>query len=467
MSMNKVYSYIDGHVEEFVEKLIRVVRQPSVSATGEGIEKCSEMVEALLRETGFSTRILKGEGNPVVYGEMKSTRSAKTLLFYDHYDVQPPEPLEEWKFDAFSGKIHEGRVYGRGVSDNKGNIVSRIAAVQAFLNVQGETPVNVKFVVEGEEEIGSPHLEQIIRQHGDLLKNDGTIWEFGATNREGRPEIFLGLKGVLSVELSARGASRDVHSANAPLVVSPAWRLVWALNRLKSKEDGILIKGFYDNVERPSEAEVRLLKDIPLEEAEMKKALGLKSFLHGRRGIEAKKALLYNPTCTINGFLTGYIGQGSKTVLPRKAVAKLDFRLVPRQMPDEIFSKLVKHLQKTGFGDIEVVRQGSTEPTKSPLTEEFVGTVVGAAEKVYRKKAVVYPTSAASGPMHLFRNLLDTPVVSAGCSHADARGHAPNENLTIKGFTNGIKFMATILNDFGRRVRVNSKNEKRKMVLAS
>jgi acetylornithine deacetylase/succinyl-diaminopimelate desuccinylase-like protein len=450
MSMNEVYSYINGHVEEFVEKLTRLVKQPSVSATGEGIQKCSEMVEALLQETGFSTRILKEEGNPVVYAEIKSTRSSKTLLFYDHYDVQPPEPLEEWKFDAFSGKIHEGRIYGRGVSDNKGNIVSRVAAVQALLNAYGETPVNVKFVVEGEEEVGSPHLEHIIRQHKDLFKNHATIWEFGATNHQGRPEIYLGLKGVLSVELTARGASRDVHSANAPLIVNPAWRLVWALNRLKNEDDEMLIKGFYDSVEKPSEAEVRLLKDLPLEEAEMKKALSLKSFLHGRRGIEAKKALLYSPTCTINGFLTGYTGQGSKTVLPKQAVAKLDFRLVPRQMPDEIFSKLVKHLQKTGFGDIEAVKQGSTEPTKTPLTEEFVGTVIGAAEKVYRKKVVVYPTSAASGPMHLFRNLLGIPVVSAGCSHADARGHAPNENLTIEGFTKGIKFMATILNDFGR-----------------
>jgi acetylornithine deacetylase/succinyl-diaminopimelate desuccinylase-like protein len=446
--MAQVYSYVDEHADEFVERLIRLVRQPSVSATGEGIQKCSEMVEATLQEVGLSTRILRGEGNPVVIGEIKSPSSSKTLLFYDHYDVQPPEPLEEWEFDAFSGKVHEGRIYGRGVSDNKGNIVSRVAAVQALLNVCGETPVNVKFVIEGEEEIGGRHLERAIRQHGDLFKNDATIWEFGATTHQGRPQIYLGLKGVLSVELTARGASRDVHSANAPLVINPAWRLVWALNGLKNQNDEVLIEEFYDSVEKPSEAEIRLLRDIPLEEAEMKKSLGLRAFLRGRRGIEAKKALLYSPTCTINGFLTGYTGQGSKTVLPNKAVAKLDFRLVPRQMPDEIFKKLVEHLQKNGFSDVEAVNQGSTEPTKTPLTEGFVRTVVGAAEKVYRKRAVVYPTSAASGPMHLFRNLLGVPVVSAGCSHADARGHAPNENLTIEGFTRGIKFMATILEDF-------------------
>jgi acetylornithine deacetylase/succinyl-diaminopimelate desuccinylase-like protein len=311
-------------------------------------------------------------------------------------------------------------------------------------------PVNVKVVVEGEEEIGSPNLEPIVKKHKRMFANDAMIWEFGATNFEGRPEVFLGLKGVLSVELSISCASRDVHSANAPLVTNPAWRLVWALNELKNKKDEILIEGFYDKVEKPSKAELSLLNDIPLEEDETKKSLGLASFLHGLTGIKAKKALLFDPTCTINGFLTGYTGTGSKTVLPKQAKAKLDFRLVPHQTSDGIFAKLVKHLRKRDFKDIEIRRYGSTDPVKTPLTEEFVGLVVRAAEEIYERKAVVYPTSAASGPMHLFRNLLGSPIVSAGCSHADARGHAPNENLTIEGFMKGTKFMAKTLYDFGQ-----------------
>jgi acetylornithine deacetylase/succinyl-diaminopimelate desuccinylase-like protein len=451
MGMEKVYSYIDQHSQDFIQELAKLVRQPSVSAKGEGMQECAEMVEKMLQEAGFSTKLIpEKDGNPVVYGELKSKASKKTLLFYDHYDVQPPEPLEEWKFGAFSGKVYEGRIYGRGVSDNKGNIVSRVKAVEAFLKTVGDVPVNVKFVVEGEEEIGSPHLEPVIKQHKDLFSNDATIWEFGGTNYEGRPEIYLGLKGVLPVELRAKGAARDVHSANAPLVPNPAWRLVWALNTLKNKEDKILIEGFYDNVEPPSEAELQLLNDIPLEEEKVKKTLGLKEFLHKRTGIEAKKTLLYSPTCTINGFLTGYTGPDSKTVLPKEAMVKLDFRLVPKQMPNEIFEKLVKHLQKNGFEDIEAIKYGSTEPTKTPITDKFVNVVAKAAEKVYRKKTVIYPTSAASGPMHLFRNWLKCPVVSAGCSHADAKGHAPNENLTIEGFIKGTKLMATIVKDFSQ-----------------
>jgi len=451
MDMEKVYSYIDQHSQDFIQELAKLVRQPSVSAKGEGMQECAEMVEKMLQEVGFSTKLIpEKDGTPVVYGELKSKASKKTLLFYDHYDVQPPEPLEEWKFDAFSGKVYEGRIYGRGVSDNKGNIVSRVKAVEAFLETVGDVPVNVKFVVEGEEEIGSPHLEPVIKQHKELFSNDATIWEFGGTNYEGRPEIYLGLKGVLPVELRAKGAARDVHSANAPLVPNPAWRLVWALNTLKNKEDKILIDGFYDNVEPPSEAELQLLNDIPLEEEKVKKTLGLKEFLHKRTGIEAKKTLLYSPTCTINGFLTGYTGPDSKTVLPKEAMVKLDFRLVPKQMPNEIFKKLVKHLQKNGFKDIEAIKYGSTEPAKTPITDKFASVVAEAAEKVYQKKTVIYPTSAGSGPMHLFRNWLKCPVVSAGCSHADAKAHAPNENLTIEGFIKGTKFMATILKDFSQ-----------------
>ncbi|MFP3984399.1 MAG: M20/M25/M40 family metallo-hydrolase [Candidatus Bathyarchaeia archaeon] len=448
MALEKVYNYIDQHSQRFLRELAKLIQQPSVSATGEGMQKCAEMVESMLQQVGFSTRMIpEKDGNLVVYGMLKSKKSKKTLLFYDHYDVQPPEPLEEWEFDAFSGRIHGGKIYGRGASDNKGNIVSRIKAVEAFLKTVGDVPVNVKFVVEGEEEIGSPHLGPVVQQHKDLFSNDATIWEFGGTNYEGRPEIYLGLKGVLPVELKIKSASRDVHSANAPLVPNPAWRLIWALNTLKNKDERILVDGFYDDVEMPSETELQLLDDIPLEEEQVKKTLGLKKFLHNKTGREAKKALLYEPTCTINGFITGYTGLGSKTVLPKEAMVKLDFRLVPNQTSDKIFKKLVKHLRKEGFKDLKILRGGSTEPTKTPVTDRFVGIVAEAAMKVYGKKAVVYPTSAASGPMHLFRNLLGRPVVSAGCSHADAKTHAPNENLTVEGFIKGTKFMATILNN--------------------
>jgi len=449
MQLDRIYEYIDVNSQRFIDDLARLVRQPSVSARKEGLQECAEIVEEMMKEVGISTRVIPEEkGNPVVYGEIRSKSSKKTLLFYDHYDVQPPDPLEEWICDPFSGKVRGGKIYGRGAADNKGNIVSRLKAIQAFLKTVGSVPVNIKFVIEGEEEIGSPHLAPVIETNKDLFSADAAIWEFGGTDREGRPCVYLGLKGVLSVELRAKAASRDVHSANAPLIPNPAWQLVWALNSLKDKRDKILIKGFYDRVEPPTAEEARLLEEIPLEEEEEKKALGLREFLHNVSGPEAVTALLHHPTCTINGFLSGYTGTGSKTVLPSKAMVKLDFRLVPHQMPDEIFDRLVKHLKSHGFGAIEVIKHGSTEPTKTPPSDSFVQTVVRTAERVYEKKAVVYPTSAGSGPMHLFRNWLGFPVVSVGCAHAESREHAPNENITVDGFVKGTKFMATIIHDF-------------------
>jgi len=449
MSLEKVYEYVDAHADDFVEDLVKLVKQPSVSAKGEGIEDCAVLVEKMLQEIGFSIRTLRGEkGYPVVYGEIKSGKSGKTLLFYDHYDVQPPEPFENWMCEPFSGKIINGKVYGRGASDNKGNFVSRLKAVQTFLEVTGDVPVNIKFFVEGEEEIGSPNLEPVIRKHKDLFSSDAAIWEFGGTDRRGRPNLYLGLKGVLSVELKARGASRDVHSANAPIIPNPAWRLVWALNLLKNKEENILIEGFYENVRSSSSEEIECLKSIPLEEEEFKKELSLKEFLQNKSGLEALQALLCQPTCTINGVISGYTGKGSKTVLPHEASAKLDFRLVPNQNPTEIFQKLVKHLKMCGFEDLEIIKHGSTEPTRTSIDDPFVKLVVKTAEKVYGEKAVIYPTSAGSGPMHLFRNFLGYPVVSAGCSHPEANTHAPNENLKIRSFIKGTKFIATLISDF-------------------
>jgi len=452
MPLQKVSKYIDANSKRFIEELAWLVRQPSVSARSEGMQKCAEMTQQLMEKIGISTKMLpEKDGNPVVYGEIKSKKSKKTkktLLFYNHYDVQPPEPLEEWICEPFSGEVREGKIYGRGVADNKGNLVSRLKVVEAFLEAVGEVPVNVKFVVDGEEEIGSPHLAPVIKRHKSLFSADAAIWEFGGTDRKGHPHVYLGLKGVMSVELRSRGALRDVHSANAPLIPNAAWRLVWALGTLKNNRDEILIDDFYENVEPVSTEEIKHLKNIPFEEKEEKKELGLKTFLRGLSGWQVLKALLYQPTCTINGLLSGYTGAGSKTVLPNKATAKLDFRLVPRQMPNEILTKLKRHLEKRGFGDIEVVSHGSTEPTKTPLTDKFVRTVVKAAEKAYTQKAVVYPTSAASGPMHLFRNQLRYPVVSVGCVQSESNTHAPNENLSIESFIQGTKFIATILQDF-------------------
>ncbi|RLG40068.1 MAG: peptidase M20, partial [Thermoproteota archaeon] len=340
--------------------------------------------------------------------------------------------------------------------DNKGNIISRIHAVWAFLSAIGEVPVNVKFFVEGEEEIGSPHLAPFVEEHKELLKADCGIWEFGGVDHEGRPNIWLGLKGILYVELRVRETAVDTHSSMAPIVPNAAWRLVWALNSLKSEDGRVLVEGFYDDVVKPTRMELELIERIPYPEEEVKKDLGLESFLKDLTGAELVKTLLLEPTCTICGLNSGYTGEGSKTVLPSTAMAKIDFRLVPNQRPKEILKKLREHLDKRGFNDVEIVVHGFLEPAKTPVEEDFVQLVIRAAEEVYQKEAVVYPTSAGSGPLYLFRNVLGIPMVSVGVGYPLSRAHAPNEHIRIKDYLLGTKLIARIISDLGARERIRA-----------
>ena len=435
-----------------------LVRQPSVAATGEGLEECAELLVDIMKENGIQARVLPVKGGPpAVYGEIRAKSSgAPTILFYNHYDVQPPDPLDEWKYPPFDPHIVDGKIYGRGTSDNKGNIISRIHAVWAFLSAIGEVPVNVKFFVEGEEEIGSPHLAPFVEEHKELLKADCGIWEFGGVDHEGRPNIWLGLKGILYVELRVRETAVDTHSSMAPIVPNAAWRLVWALNSLKSEDGRVLVEGFYDDVVKPTRMELELIERIPYPEEEVKKDLGLESFLKDLTGAELVKTLLLEPTCTICGLNSGYTGEGSKTVLPSTAMAKIDFRLVPNQRPKEILKKLREHLDKRGFNDVEIVVHGFLEPAKTPVEEDFVQLVIRAAEEVYQKEAVVYPTSAGSGPLYLFRNVLGIPMVSVGVGYPLSRAHAPNEHIRIKDYLLGTKLIARIISDLGARERIRA-----------
>jgi len=458
MSLDKVNKFIEDELDRFLKHLSRLVQQPSIAATGEGTEECAELLVEIMKENGIPARTLPVEGGPpVVYGELRtqsgstpSGREPPTLIFYDHYDVQPPDPLDEWESPPFEPQIRDGKIYGRGTSDNKGNIISRIHAVQAFLSTIGDIPVNVKFFVEGEEEIGSPHLPPFIDKHKSLFKANCGIWEFGGVDHEGRPNIWLGLKGMLYVELRARGSTIDTHSARAPIIPNAAWRLVWALNTLKNQDERILIEGFYDDVLEPTKKELELIEKIPYPEEIVKKDLGLKSFLKNLTGSELVKTLLLEPTCTICGIQSGYTGKGSKTVLPSTAMAKVDFRLVANQRPKDILEKLRNHLDRHGFNDIEIIARSFLEPAKTPVEEDFVQLVIRAAEEVYQKEAIIYPTSAGSGPLYLFTNVLGIPMVSVGVGYPLSKAHAPNEHIRIKDYVLGTKLIARIMSDLGK-----------------
>lgn len=444
--MKEIYAYIDNHFEDVVEDLMRLCRQPSVSAQNLGIAETAHLVAEMLEEAGVASRILPTPGGPpLVYGELAG-KSPTTLLFYNHYDVQPPEPLELWATPPFEPTRYDGKLRGRGVADNKGNIAARLAAIKAFRSTRGSLPVSIKFCIEGEEEVGSSHLTAFVEQNRDLLQADACLWEGGGVNWNDQPVISLGLKGILYVELEARTASRDVHSSNATVVPNAAWRLVWALASLKDTGENILIQGFRDSIRPPTPDEVNALKAIPSEEAEFQKNLGLSGFLKNVSGFDFRLRHFLEPTCTICGLSSGYTGQGAKTVLPSVARAKLDFRLVPDQRPEDILAKLRHHLDSHGFQDITIAPGMEGEnPARTPLNSPFVKLVSEAAREVYEREPVLVPMMAGSGPMFPFTNILGLPTASCGIEYPDSRFHAPDENIRLHDLSRGIKHIAAIL----------------------
>ena len=445
MSAKEVFDRIDSDSGRAVDLLKELVAQPSVSASGQGIHECAELVRRLLADLGAEPKMFDiGEGSPLISGEIKSRANPrKTVLFYNHYDVQPPEPLELWESPPFEPTERDGKMYGRGVADDKGELAGRLALVRAFLEARGDVPCNFKFLIEGEEEIGSVHLHEYLKRYPELFSADAVIWEFGGVDAKGRPNVVLGVKGILYVQLTATGASRDAHSSLGAVVENPAWRLVGALNTIK-RGDRILVPGWYDGVRSLTQGEKALVRRQPYDAPSVKKDLGVRKFIGGMGVEEVKLSLVGKPTCTICGLNSGYTGPGSKTVLPKDAFAKIDFRLVPDQDPDDLHRKLMKHLTDQGFGDVKVTYSEGERAKRTSHREPIAAAAKEAAAEVYSREPVVTLSSAATGPMYLF----EAPSVAIGGGSAFSHAHAPNENLRLDLFVKGMKWVAATVDRF-------------------
>ena len=446
--LQDVYTYVDQHADEYIAQLQRLLQQPSIAAQGVGMAETANLVKSMLGDLGFNPQLVDTRGGfPVVYGEQKGEVD-RTLSFYDHYDVQPADPLDQWESDPWAAEIRDGRIWARGVSDNKGNIAARFAAIDAWQKVRGPLPLNVKFIIEGEEEIGSPHLYNFAEDHPDLCAADACIWEFGGRDIDGRPQIHLGLKGICYVELRAKGARHDWHSSVATSVPNPAWRLVWALASLKDENERILIPGFYDDVVPPTAEELAALENLPDTEAERLEDLGIDQFLGGLTGMELHKRDYFQPTCTISGLLSGYTEAGSKTVLPSTAMAKLDMRLCANQDPFKIYDALRKYLDDQGFTDIETELLGPGYPARTSLKAPIAEVVAETYRELYGQEPAIYPTSAGSGPWYQLCSQYGIDACTSGVGHGRSQAHAPNENIYVDDFILEIKHIALIMERF-------------------
>lgn len=455
-NIRTIDAYLDSYLNESIAELSKLVSQPSVGAQNLGMDECAELVATMLRKRGFATEVMPTGnefvvGAPVVFGERKG-KSSKTLLFYCHYDVQPPEPLELWETPPFEPSLWEGKLYGRGVSDDKGHLVARLFAIDALLKKLGELPCNIKFIIEGEEETSSLHLHDFIRSNMDRLKADACIWEFGGVDHEETPIQYLGLRGICYVELSVETASIDVHSGlGSSIFPNAAWRLVWALGTLKGPDERIRIPGHYDNVKKPSARDRELMAALPETSEVYKQQYSVKSFIKGLTGgVELRIAEVFEPTCTICGLTSGYQGTGSKTVQPAKASAKIDFRLVPNQTPEETLKNLRAHLDAEGFSDVKIEYLGGEAPARSDPDHPFIKLVVDTAVEIYGKPMQLIPLVGGSGPNAPFIHDLGLPVATAGLGYPDTRAHAPNENIRLDLFLKHAKHMARVMVEFAR-----------------
>ena len=445
--MESLFNHLDANQGRYLQRLQDLARQPSVAAQNLGMRETAAMVAELLKGLGAAVQIVPTSGHPVVVGDLPG-RCEKTLSFYNHYDVQPPEPLQLWDSPPWEPTIRDGKLYARGVADNKGDLVARISAVEAYLAVHGQLPCRVKFIVEGEEEIGSPHLQEFVDGHANLIRADGCIWEFGAKDLQERPVISFGLKGICYVELSVQSASSDLHSSWAAVTPNAAWRLTWALASLKGPNERVRIAGFYDAVRAPSAQDVKALKALGFDEAGYREKFGIDAYLKNLTGTKLLKKLYFEPTCTICGIESGYTGEGAKTVSPCLARVKLDFRMVPDQDPRHIVKLLRKHLDEHDFPDVQIKLLSGEKSGRTPLDAPLGKLAVETAQQIYGKKPVVHPLSPGSGPMHTLCQQLGIPSVSTGCSYSGSQAHAPNENIRLADFHQGIKHMALLLDRF-------------------
>lgn len=447
--IEKVDRYLESHLNESIAELVKLAAQPSVAAQNWGLDECAALVAEMLRARGFSVELIASGGAPVVYAE-RAGRSDKTLLFYNHYDVQPAEPLELWDSPPFEPALRDGNLYARGVSDDKGHITSRLFAIDALLAETGDLPCNVKFVIEGEEETSSLHLNDFVKNNKEKLAADVCVWEFGRVDHREVPIQDLGLRGICYVELSVETARIDVHSGTGGSIFpNAAWRLVWALNAIKGADGKVRIPGFYDPVLPPSPRDIELMRALPEIAQEYKSRYGVKEFLNGLTGgVELHLAEVFEPTCTICGLTSGYQGPGSKTVLPARASAKVDFRLVPDQTPQAVLAGLRSHLDSEGFTDVDIALLGGESPARTDPDHPFVALVAKTAEPVYGVPMQLVPMLGGSGPNHAFIEHLKLPIVTAGIGYPGTQAHAPNENVRLDLYLKGARHIARILSAF-------------------
>ncbi|SOH94320.1 Acetylornithine deacetylase/Succinyl-diaminopimelate desuccinylase [Monaibacterium marinum] len=448
-TLDPVLEHIGARSDEYVTRLMDYVKNPSISAHNIGIREVSELLVAQLSALGMKAEAIPTKGHPFVLAEYRVDPDKPTVLLYGHYDVQPPDPLELWDSPPFTPTIRDGRIYARGVGDNKGQHFAQIMAIEAHLAVHGTLPCNVIFLLEGEEEIGSPQIADFVRDHRDRLEADFVVTADGPLHESGRATLTYGVRGMCSFEMRVKTAARDAHSGNYGGVMPNAiWTLVHLLGTMKTPDGQITIDGLHAPIIPATEVEIAASQALPLDLPAYMQKMGL-SKLDAPTDRPFWDRLMFHPTMTINGLHGGYGGQGSKSVLPCSAVAKCDIRLVEAMTPQQVMDCVRAHVAKHA-PEVEVIFQGGMLPSKTAIDSPWGQVIQQAITEARGEAPLVYPCAGGSLPDYVFTKILGVPAFVMPYANADEANHAPNENMEISLFLKGIQTGAALLDRLGR-----------------
>jgi acetylornithine deacetylase/succinyl-diaminopimelate desuccinylase-like protein len=450
--------YLVAHRDRILGELIEFARIPSVSTDSkhrEDMTRAAEWVATALRDAGpIDARILPTPGHPVVYGEWLGAPNAPTLLVYGHYDVQPPDPLERWQSKPFEPEVRDGRLYGRGVSDNKGPMLIPLKVAQAYFTTRGALPLNVKFLFEGEEEIGSRNLEPFLVANRGLLRADAVLSADGAMWRNDEPSVTIACRGVAGLEFTLTGANRSLHSGRYGGSIANALHAMAEIVASLHAPDGrVVIAGFYDEVVAISEAERREIRELPFDESRFLAEVGAPA-LFGEPGYGTLERLWIRPTLEVNGLWGGYQGPGSQTVTPNEAHAKISCRLVPDQDPDKVRALVARHLETHVPAGVTLTIGGerhAARPYRIPADHPGLLTAERVLEQVYRKRALRVRMGSTLPVSELFKRILGIDTVFFSFSTADEDFHSPNEFFRVQRLHEGLEAWARYWESYTRR----------------
>jgi acetylornithine deacetylase/succinyl-diaminopimelate desuccinylase-like protein len=442
--MEKIVDYIHVQRDRYVEELKQYLAIPSVSALPQhqgDVRMCAEWTANHMRHIGLqNVRVIETPGNPIVYGDWLGAPDAPTILFYGHYDVQPVDPVELWDSPPFEATVREGEIYARGAADDKGQVFMHFKAVEAHMKQNGRLPVNMKFFIEGEEEVGSLHLDHFVRDNKQMLSADVVVISDSAMFARGVPSICYGLRGLVYYQIDLRGTKSDLHSGVfGGAVANPAFALTQLLTQMKDKSGKVKIAGFYDDVKDLTPEERAEWKKLPFDEKAYRKELGAPK-LAGEAGYTVLERVWGRPTFEVNGLLSGFTGEGPKTVIPAVSMAKVSMRLVPNQDPDKIAKLFEAYVEKVAPGTVELklTRLHGGKPWMADFDSPYIRAAGRAIEKGFGKTPVFTREGGSIPVVATFQEELGIPSVLFGVGLPDENAHAPNEKLDLGNFHGGI-----------------------------